>query len=149
MSVEEPGYRRLDKLLSGLEETILRLDDREVISESNQLFGSGQNVRAILDANLQFPTSIKGTPPNQGLDRVHGRPQAIPRETPLMQVPSSLSGKRKLLEQLASQTSGIPREIRMAFSAPPSLSDSDVEVMVARLVRLGILRRKNTNKEDK
>ena len=37
----------------------------------------------------------------------------------------------------------------MAFSAPPSLSDSDVEVMVARLVRLGILRRKNTNKEDK
>ena len=149
MSIEKPAYRRLDKLLSGLEQNILRLDDREVISESKQLFGSGRHVREILDANLQYPIPVKETLPNQGVARVHGRPKAIAHKIPVMQVPSSLSGKRQLLEQLVASTSGISGEIRMAFSAPQSLSDSEVEVMVERLVRLGVLRRKQTNKDDK
>ena len=36
----------------------------------------------------------------------------------------------------------------MAFSAPKTLSDSEVDSMMARLVRLGILRREGTIDDD-
>ena len=118
MNPQRLAYIRLHQLLSGLEDNILRLDDREVLSESNQLFGNEQHIRALLVASL-------------------------PR-----QVPSSLSCKRQLLEQLISHTSAIPADLRLAFSAPEKLSESDVEVMIDRLVRLGVLQSEDAKKDD-
>ena len=65
-----------------------------------------------------------------------------------MPVPASFSEKRKLLAELFAHSPGIPGQLRMAFSAPRTLSDSEVEAMVQRLVRLRILHRDNPGDDN-
>ena len=73
MTFEDRAYRRLDNLLSGLEDNILGLDDREVTSESTQLFGSIQGVRAVIDDNLAFRISTKDASFKNEVRRAPGR----------------------------------------------------------------------------
>ena len=65
-----------------------------------------------------------------------------------MPVPGSFSEKRKLLAELFAHRPSIPGQLRMAFSAHKPLSDSEVEAMVERLIRLGILRHDNTRDDN-
>ena len=148
MTFEDRAYRRLDNLLTGLEDNILGLDDREVTSESTQLFGRIQGVRAVIDDNLEFRISTKDASLKNEVRRTRGRADKVRYEFPIMAVPNSMDDKRKLLEQLVAGRAGIPGQMRMAFSAPKTLSDSEVDSMMERLVRLGILGREGTIDDD-
>ncbi len=138
------GYRHLDNLLTGLEEEILRLGERELVSENTESVARIGEVREAIDASLQshgFTTDMFRTP---GISKVDERPRWARSELSALVVPSGLGEQRKLLESLAAQRSGIPRQIRMAFSSHRRPSDSEVEAMVERLIRLGILSTKDT-----
>ena len=63
-------------------------------------------------------------------------------------VPGSFSEKRNLLAELFANSPGMPGQLRMAFSAPRTLSDTEVDAMVERLIRLGVLRRDSTGDDD-
>ena len=148
MTSEKRSYRDLDNLLTGLEQDILDLDDRQLEARADRFFGSVRSVRDVIATGLRSRVSVDRPSTDRGAARAHRRPATPPREAPAMLVPGSFSEKRKLLAELFAHSPGIPGQLRMAFSAPRTLSDSEVEAMVERLVRLGILRRDNTGYDD-
>ena len=139
MTSEKRSYRDLDNLLTGLEQDILDLDDRQLEARADRFFGSVRSVRDVIATGLRSRVSVDRPSTDRGAARAHRRPATPPREAPAMLVPGSFSEKRKLLAELFAHSPGIPGQLRMAFSAPRTLSDSEVEAMVERLVRLGIL----------
>ncbi|MCY4560110.1 MAG: hypothetical protein OXF79_27860 [Chloroflexi bacterium] len=148
MTSRKRSYRNLDNLLAGLEQDILELDDRELDADTGRFFGSGRSARDVIAAGLRSRVSVDRPPKDRGAARAHRRPETPPREAPAVPVPASFSEKRKLLAELLAQRPGIPGQLRMAFSAPRALSDSDVDAMVEKLVRLGILRRDHAEDDD-
>ena len=52
------SYRDLDNLLTGLEQDILDLDDRELNTETELLFGRVQVVRDVIEDGLQSRVSV-------------------------------------------------------------------------------------------
>ena len=142
------GYSRLDNLLAGLEEDVLGLDDREVVAETTQLFGSGQDVRATIRDILQSHGHVDEESPTHAVRLIHERRKESRSQFTPLSVPTGLVEQRKLLETLVTESSSIPGYIRMAFSAQRRPTDSEVEAMIERLVRLGILRSKGTADND-
>ena len=147
MTNEIRSYRNLDNLLAGLEQDILDQDDQELDAETARFFGSIRSGRDVIANALRSRVSVDQPSTNRGAARAHGRPETVPYEDPAMSVPGSFSEKRKLLAELFAHRSSIPGQLRMAFSAREALSDSEVEALVERLIRFGILRRDNT-KDD-
>ena len=148
MTNEERSYRGLDNLLTGLEQDILDLDDRELDAETDRFFGSVRSVRDVIANGLRSRVSLDQSSTDRGAAQAQGGPETVPYEAPAMPVPGSFSEKRKMLAELFAQRPGIPGQLRMAFSARTALSDSEVEAMVERLIRLGILHRNNTTDDD-
>ena len=148
MISEERSYRDLDNLLAGLEQDILDLDDGQLEAPTDLFFGSVRSVRDVIAAGLRSRASVDRPSTDHGAARAPRRPVMPPHEAPAMLVPGSFSEKRKLLAELFAHSAGIPWQLRMAFSTPRTLSDSEVEAMVERLVRLGILRRDNSGDDD-
>ena len=148
MTNEKRSYRGLDNLLAGLEQDILDLDDRELDAETDLFFGRVRGARDVIANGLRSRVSVDQPSSDHGAARAHGRPETVPYDAPAMPVPGSFSEKRKLLAELFAHRPGIPGQLRMAFSARKALSNSEVEAMVERLIRLGILRRDNTTDDD-
>ena len=148
MTSEKPSYRDLDNLLTGLEQDILHLDDQQLEAHADQFFGSVRSIRDVIATGLQSRVSVDRPSTDHGAVRARRRPATPPREASAMQVPGSISEKRKLLAELFAHSPGIPGQLRMAFSASKTLPDSEVEAMIERLVRLGILGRDNTGNND-
>ncbi len=142
------SYRDLDNLLTGLEQDILDLDDRELTTETELLFGCVQVVRDVIEDGLQSRVSVDQPFSDRRATQSPARPETVPYGTPALPVPNGFREKRKLLAELFAHRPGIPGQLRAAFSAPKQLSNSEVEAMVERLVRLGILRRDNTPDDD-
>ena len=148
MTSETPSYRDLDNLLTGLEQDILHLDDQQLEARADQFFGSVRSIREVIATGLQSRVSVDRPSTAHSAARARRRPATPPRDTSALQVPGSISEKRKLLAELFARSPGIPGQLQMAFSAAKTLSDSEIEAMIARLVRLGILRRDSTGNDD-
>ena len=148
MTSEKPSYRDLDNLLTGLELDILHLDDQHLEARADPFFGSVRSIRDVIATGLQSHVSVDRPSTAHGAARARRRPATPPRDTSAMLVPGSISEKRKLLAELFANSPGIPGQLRMAFSASTTLPDSEVEAMIERLVRLGILRRDSTDNND-
>ena len=148
MTSEKRSYRGLDNLLAGLEQDILDLDDRDLDTGTDRVFSSGRSARDVIADGLRSRVSVDRPSTDRGAARTGRRQETPPRGAPAMLVPGSFSEKRRLLAELLAQRPGIPGQLRTAFSAPTPPSDSEVDAMVERLVRLGILRRDNPGDGD-
>lgn len=142
------GYRGLDNLLSGLEQDILELDRRGLDAETGLFFGRVQGVQDIIESSLRFQFSDDQPYSERWGPLTHTQPETTSYDTPGLPVPSSFREKRKLLAELFAHRPGIPGQLRAAFSASKKLSDSEIDAVVQRLVRLGILCRDNTSDDD-
>ena len=148
MTDEKWSYRDLDNLLAGLEQDILDLDDRKLETRTERFFGSARSVRDVVATGLRSRAAVDGPSTDHGVARTRRRPHTVPDEAPAIPVPGSFSEKRNLLAELFANSPGIPGQLRMAFSAPRTLSDTEVDAMVERLIRLGVLRRDSTGDDD-
>lgn len=148
MTSEKRSYRSLDNLLAGLEQDILDLDDRDLDAGTDRFFGSVRSARNVIADGLRSHVAVDRPSTDRGAAPALRRPETPPHEAPAMPVPASFSEKRKLLAELLARRPGIPGQLRMAFSAPTPPSDSEVDAMMERLVRLGILRRDNPGDGD-
>lgn len=142
---ENRSYRHLDNLLAGLEDSVLELTDQEVTVESSQVLGSVGNVRGLIGGSLESHTTGQVLSKGHEPDTAPGHPAKSRMDVPRVPVPSHNSDKRRLLEQLVAHRSGIPGELRVAFSGRRTLSDAEIDAMVERLVRLGILHREDND----
>ena len=148
MTNENRSYRGLDNLLAGLEQGILDLNDRELDADTDRFFGRVRSVRDVIATGLRSHVSVDRPSTDRGAASPHRRPEKVPHEAPAMPVPDSFSEKRQLLADLFTHRPSIPGQLQMAFSARKALSDSEVDAVVERLVRLGLLRRDNTADDD-
>ena len=149
MTSEERSYRDLDNLLAGLEQDILDLDDGQMEARTDRFFGNVRSVREVIAAGLRSRVSVDRASTDHGAARARRRPVTPPHEAPAMPVPGSFSEKRKLLAELFADSPGIPGQLRMAFSAPRTLSDSEVDAMVEMIDQARrILRRDGTGDDD-
>ena len=148
MTSKKWSYRDLDNLLAGLEQDILDLDDRQMETRTERFFGSIRSVRDVVATGLLSLAAVDRPSTEHGAARARRRPETVPNEVPSIPVPGSFSEKRNLLAELFANSPGIPGKLRMAFSAPRTLSDTEVDAMVERLIRLGVFRRDGTGDDN-
>ena len=144
MSNEKRNYRHLDSLLSGLEDGILSLTDLEVETECSWYSENVRDVRRVIDACLRSHNSGLASLRDHGDDQVIKRPKESWADIPVTLASNSYSDKRKFLAHLLAHQSGVPKELRMAFSGQRAPTDIEVEALVERLVRLGVLRHEDS-----
>ena len=144
MSTGRNERRRLDALLSGLEDEVLRLDDSAILSEDEDSFAGIAQVRALIRSRIDVYASINHLQPDtdmRGVSSRHRRSAAVP-----IAVPEEAAERRKLLQKLVANRIDLPQQVLIAFSGGEEPPESEVDATVAELVRLGIL--KNTGKGD-
>ena len=146
MSAGRNEWRRLDALLSGLEDDVLGMDDLAILSENEDPAGGFRHVRALIQSQIDASASIDRSQPETDLGRVSSGHQSRRLETSAIAIPEEESELRRLLETLVVNQPNLPRQVRMAFSAGGKPTGSEVNAMVAQLVRLGIL--KHVGKDD-
>ena len=148
MSNEKCNYRHLDSLLSGLEDEILSFTDLEVETECSWYSGNVGDVRRVIAACLRSHDSGLVSLRDHGDNQITKQPKESWADTPTTLASSSYSDKRKFLAHLLVHQSGVPKELRMAFSGQRVPTDIEVEALVERLVRLGILRHEDSTDDN-
>ena len=144
MSTGRNDRHRLDALLSGLEDEVLRLDDSAILSEDEDSFTEIEEVRRLIRSRIDMYASINHLQPDtdmRGVWSKHRRSEAVP-----IAVPEEAAERRKLLQRLVANRIDLPQQVLIAFSGGEEPPESEVDATVAELVRLGIL--KKTDKGD-
>ncbi|MCY4383129.1 MAG: hypothetical protein OXE44_08275 [Nitrospinae bacterium] len=134
---------QLDSLLLGLENEILKLDDAEILSEEANLFAHIEDIRALVNSNVRVYLDIEdssSTLPTEDMSSDFEQ-----KQLESLVVPNNPKERRKLLETLVSSQTNMPLQFRMAFSAKNEPTEPEVDAMIARLIRLGILKNDDTD----
>ncbi len=145
MNARLKEQHHLDALLSGLENEILKLDDFEILSEDANLFSHIEDIRALVNSNIHTFLSMddsSSTSPagDVSLDFEKGQSESASRV-----VPDDPKERKKLLEVLVASRVSLPQQVRMAFSAKQEPTKSEVDALIARLIRIGILKNRDTD----
>ena len=146
MSTGRNERRRLDALLSRLEDEILRLDDSAILSEDEDSLVSIEHVRALIRSRIDACASINHSQPYTGMGGMSSRHRRRRSEAVPIAVPEEAAERRRLLKTLVAKRIDLPKQVRIAFSASEEPLESEVDASVAQLVRLGIL--KDADKGD-
>ncbi len=146
MSTGRNQRLRLDALLSGLEDEILKLDDPEILSEDEDSFADIEHVRALIRSRISASSSSNHSQPDTDTGGASSRHWRRSSEAVPIAGPEKGADRRRLLEMLIANRANLPKPLRTAFSAAEKPTESEVDSMVEQLVRLGIL--KNTDKGD-
>ena len=146
MSTGRNQRLRLDALLSGLEDEVLRLDDPAILSEDEDLFADIEHVRALIRSRIDASSSFNHLQPDTDTGGVSSRHWRRCSEAVPIPVPKEGTERLRLLETLVANRPNLPKPVRIAFSAGEKPTESEVDSMVEQLIRLGIL--KNTDKGD-
>ena len=146
MSAGRNEWRRLDALLSGLEEDVLRLDDLTILSEDKDSAIGVEHVRALIQSQIDASAGTDQPQPAMSLGRVSSGDRPRRSETTSIAIPEEEAELRRLLETLVANQPNLLKQVRIAFSAGGKPTNSEVNAMVAQLVRLGIL--KPSSKDD-
>ena len=136
---------RLDALLTGIENELFRLDDLAILSDDADAFADIEHVRALVQSRTGAHASIKRPQPEADMERLSSSRQRRQRAVVPMPVPEEIDERRRLLESLVASQPNIPRHVRVAFSANEKPTDTAVDDMVTELVRLGVLKRTDTD----
>ena len=140
MSTGNNARRRLDTLLSGIEDEVLRLDDLTILSEDEDSFTDVTFVRALIRSRVDACASIDHLQPDTDTEGVSSRHrQQCSKATPI-DVPEEAGDRLRLLRSLVAYRLDLPRQVRIAFSAGDEPPESEVDASVAELIRLGILK---------
>ena len=137
---------RLNVLLSGLEDEILKLDDPAILSEDEDSFADIEHVRTLIRSRIDASSSSDHPQPDTDTGGASSRHERRCSEAVPIAVPEEGAERRRLLEMLIATRPNLPKPLRIAFSAGEKPTESEVDSMVEKLVRLGIL--KNTDKGD-
>ena len=146
MSARRNEWRRLDALLSGLEDDVLRLDDLTILSEDEGSAADVEHVRALIQFQTGAYAGTDHLQPAMNLGRVSSGEGTERPETTSIAMPEEEGELRRLLETLVANQPNLPKQVRIAFSAGGRPTGSEVNAIVAQLVRLGIL--KPSGKDD-
>ena len=144
MSAGRNQRHRLDALLLGLEDAVLRLDDPAILSENEDSFVEIEHVRALIRSRIAASASFDY--PDTDMGGVSSRYRRLHSEAAPIAVPEEAAERLRLLETLVANRIDLPKQVRIAFSAGEEPPESEVDATIAQLVRLGILR--NPNKGD-
>ena len=140
MSARRNEWRRLDALLSGLEDDVLRLDDLTILSEDEASAAGVEHVRALIQFQTGAYASTDQSQSEIDLGRVSSEHRSGRSETTAIAIPEEEGELRRLLETLVANQPNLSKQVRIAFSAGGRPTGSEVNAMVAQLVRLGILK---------
>lgn len=143
MNARLKEQHHLDALLSGLENEILKLDDSEILSEEANSFAHIEDIRALVNSNIRKYLGIEdssSTPPTEDVSSDFEK-----KHLKSLVVPNNPKERRKLLETLVSSQTNMPLQFRMAFSANNKPTEPEVDAMIVRLIRLGILKNDDTD----
>ena len=140
MSARRNQWCRLDALLSGLEDDVLRRDDLTILSEDEGSTAGVEHVRALIQFQTGAYASIDQSQSELDLGSVSPGHQSGRSETTSIAIPEEEDELRRLLETLVANQPNLPEQIRIAFSAGEKPTDSEVDATVAQFVRLGILK---------
>jgi hypothetical protein len=106
-------YMRLDRIVSAIESDLLAASDTEILSDKRSATAE-KRVRKLVDARVA----------------IHEREIVAP-------IPANADDRRLLFEILARNTSGVPREVRMAYGTGRKLSNRQVSVLLQKLLHGG------------
>ena len=140
MTAVRNARRRLDTLLSGLEDDILMLDDVAVLSEEPGSVSAIENVRELIQSRIAADSSTNQSPPKTNQQGVSPRHRGMPSETTPLAIPDEDVDLRRLLETLIANQPTVPEPIRLAFAAGRQPTGAEVDAVVTQLVRLGVLK---------
>ncbi len=104
---------RLDRIVSAIEADVLAASDTELLSSKRSATAERQ-VRKLIDARV-----------------------AIHEGKIVAPIPTNADDRRLLFEILARNTTGVPREVRMAYGTGRKLSNRQVSVLLQKLLRSG------------
>ena len=118
---EKHYLQRWDRLVTALENEVSRMSDDDILSlpASTQ---RAQSFRTIIDSALKKAGST-------GIER--GDAPHIPNEA---------SARRELLRSMLSRRAVAPHSASASFSSADEMSDGEVEEMLLKLLRKGILK---------
>jgi hypothetical protein len=107
------AYKRLNNVLSGVEDSVLTATDRDILSAASASTIQSK-VRDIVDAQLA----------------AHDAEAAAA-------IPHDAADRRRLFELIARTRSDLPTGIRMAYGAGRKISDREVSILLGKLLRFG------------
>ena len=108
--------RGVDRVLSAIEEDILRASDAEILQETHNAHRQANGVRALVERQIQ------------------ARTQAVPREP---------AARRQLLAELLRARPTLAPEMSATFNGGQTPSDNEVDEVISLLLRRGVLNPKN------
>ena len=125
---DDTSRQRLDSLLCGLEDDVISLDDRELLSE-------GENGGADLGPIRSLIQSQTAAHLGPDASRVPGghRHSATAEASSIRR--SSSSQRRRILDKVLRRRPGVPLNVRLAFSADLEPTDRDDEMLEPRAQR--------------
>ena len=130
MTRDNTSPQRLDSLLSGLEDEVLTLDDRELLAaEDVGSVGFGV-LRSLIESQIPSHLGSRALDPSSG-ERRSSSSEASPEPV------SGSPDPRRLLEMLIASRRSVPSQVRLAFTADREPTDQEVEHLLAELIRSG------------
>lgn len=141
MISRDDKQRRLDSLLSGIEDELFRIDDHTVLSEDEDMFADIEHVRALIQSQIGAHLSNNLPHSESNLEKLSSKSQSKRLEFVPMTIPEEADGRRRLLEAIIANQPNVLRQAQVAFSANEKPTDSDVDDMVTELIRLGIFKK--------
>lgn len=146
MNARLKEQHHLDALLSGLENEILKLDDSEILTEEANSFAHIEDIRALVNSNIRTFLSMDDSSSTSSAADVSLEDfEKRQSESASRVVPNDPKERRKLLEILVASRINLPQQVRMAFSANNKPTEPEVDAMIVRLIRLGILKNDDTD----
>ena len=124
----------------GVADDVLRLDDLTILSEDEGSAAGVEYVRVLIQSQIDAFAGTDQLQPAMDLGRVSSRDWARRSETTSIAIPEEEAELRRLLETLVANQPNLPKQVRIAFSAGGKPTGSEVNAMVAQLVRLGVLK---------
>ena len=143
MNIRDDKQYRLDALLSGIEDELFRTEDLTILSDDEDKLAHVEHVRALIQSQVGTYTSGNYTKSN--IEKISFRSQSRQCEIVPMTVPEGVDARRQLLEAIVGSHSNIPNQIRAAFSAKNKPTDTAIDDMVTDLIRIGVLKRADTD----
>ena len=135
---------RLDALLSGLEDEFLSMDDLEILSEEYE-FADIEHLRALIQTQIDACVSINQPQPDTNIRKTSSKSLNKRRKAVPMAVPKEVDRRRRLIESIIASQPNILRKAQVAFSVNEKPTDAAVDDMVTELVRLGLLKKTDTD----
>lgn len=111
----------LDRIISAIEEDILRTSDEEILRETESTQRDAQRVRALITRQID----------------VRGRD--VPREP---------MARRQWLAELLRVRPGLSPTLSATFSSRKPPSDSEVDAVIHRLLKRGVLKKRKTGARE-